>query len=127
VSTNQRARSITVIGYLFVVTGLVGLAYHVPDLAAPHLFRFEILWVLILRLLAIVGGVFLLRGASWARWLLIGWLAYHVVLSAWHSISELVFHAVLLVVIAYVLLRTRAGPTLDDSATRVIDQEERAP
>jgi hypothetical protein len=95
---------------LFIVTGLVGLVYHLRDLSAPNPFRYEILWVLTLRLLAIVGGAFLLRGVNWARWLLIGWLAYHVVLSAWHSVSEFVFHAVLLVVIAYMLLRTRAAP-----------------
>jgi uncharacterized membrane protein len=114
VSWNQRPLSVTVIGYLFVVTGLVGLAYHVRDLAAPNPFRFEILWVLVLRLLAIVGGVFLLRGANWARWLLIAWLAYHVVLSAWHTVFEVVVHAALLVVIAYVLLRPRAA---GDAAT----------
>ena len=36
--------------------------------------------------LAIVCGVFLLRGHNWARWLALAWIAFHVVLSAFHAI-----------------------------------------
>lgn len=54
------------------------------------------------------GGVGLLRGCNWARWLSSGWMGYHVVLSAFHSLSQLVTHSVLLVVIAYALFRPRA-------------------
>jgi hypothetical protein len=50
-----------------------------------------------------------LRGANWARWVAILWLAYHVVLSAFHSWSEAGVHAVLLAVISYVLLRRDAA------------------
>ena len=96
-----RTRAITAIGYLFIVVGLVGFAYHLPELATEEV---EVLWVLLLRLLAIVGGVFLLKGANWARWLLMAWLAYHLVLSAWHSVWEVIVHAVFLLVIGYFLL-----------------------
>lgn len=97
-----------VIGVLFVVAGVIGFGYHLPEIARTGTARYEVIWVLVLRLLAIVGGVFLLRGANWARWLLIGWLAYHVVLSVSHSTSELITHAALLVVIGYLLVRSRA-------------------
>jgi hypothetical protein len=60
------------------------------------------------RLLAIVAGAGLLRGASWARWLAIVWMAYHVVLSAWHSMSELVTHIAVLTVVVYALTRADA-------------------
>ena len=106
-SVNQRPRSITVIGCLFIAAGVFGLAYHAGELSNP--FQYDVLWVLVLRLLAIVGGVFVLTGASWARWLLLGWLAYHVMLSAWHSASELVVHSVLLAAIGYGLLRPQAS------------------
>jgi hypothetical protein len=55
-----------------------------------------------------VGGIFILRGANWARWLLLAWLCYHVVLSAFHSLSEMIIHGVLCAVIASLLFRRQA-------------------
>jgi hypothetical protein len=51
----------------------------------------------------------MLRGHNWARWLILVWIAYHVVLSALHSVSEVVVHGLLFVVIAYVLFRPRVS------------------
>jgi hypothetical protein len=48
--------------------------------------------------------VFLLKGRNWARWLMLGWLAFHVVVSAFHSLSDCIAHVVLLLVVAYFLL-----------------------
>src|SRR5262249_39079375 len=59
--------------------------------------------------LAIVCGVFLLRGSNWARWLLLAWIAFHVVLSAFHNVFELAMHSLLLVVVAYCLFRPRTS------------------
>lgn len=77
--------------------------YHLTELKA--LYRQELVWVCFVRLLAILSGVFMLRGFNWARWLLIVWLAYHVVLSAFHSPMEVVVHGLLLCVVAYFLFR----------------------
>lgn len=104
-----RPRSVAVIGWLFVAAGIVGFGYHVTELNAPGPVDSEVLWVLLVRLLAIVGGAFVLRGARWAPWLLVAWMAYHVVLSAFHSWSEAAVHAVLLAMVAYVLLRPEAA------------------
>jgi len=60
-------------------------------------------------MLAIVSGAFMLRGCNWARWLLVVWLAYHVALSAWHSLFQVAVHALLLAVIAYFLFRSPAS------------------
>lgn len=106
---HRRPLSVTVIGWLFVAAGVVGLAYHATELNAPGPFDSEVVWVLIVRLLAIVGGAFLLRGADWARWLLLAWIAYHVALSAFHSWSQTVVHAALLAGVAVVLLRPDAA------------------
>jgi len=51
-----------------------------------------------------VAGVFLLRGARWARWLVLAWLAFHVVVSALNSLSDAMAHVVLLLVVGYFLL-----------------------
>ena len=58
---------------------------------------------------AIIGGVFLLRGHGWARWLLLVWLTAHVVISAFHSWSLMLAHLVLFVAIAYSLLAPPAS------------------
>ena len=50
----------------------------------------------------------MLRGRNWARWLVMVWIAFHVVVSGFHSFPELAVHALLFVVFAYVLLRPQA-------------------
>lgn len=99
----KRPLSVIIIAWLFIVAGTVGLLYHGNELRQA--FHNDLIWVLLLRLLAIVAGVFMLRGKDWARWLTLAWLAYHVILSAFHSRSELIMHSVLLVVITYFLFR----------------------
>ena len=105
----RRPRSITIIGWLFVGAGTIGLAYHATEFKAQRPFAYDLIWVLIVRVLAILSGVFLLRGSNWARWALLVWLAYHVILSALHSLSELAVHSLLLCAVAYFLLRPKAS------------------
>jgi len=105
----KRPRSITIISWLFVAAGTIGLAYHATEFKAQRPFEYDLIWVGIVRLLAILSGVFMLRGSNWARWLLLVWLAYHVILSGFHSLSELAMHSVLLCVVAYFLFRPQAS------------------
>jgi len=96
----KRPIPVTILGCLFIVVGLVGLAYHLSQRPVDR-------WVAlisIIEIIAIVGGVFLLKGRNWARWLMIGWLGFHVGVSAFRTLSECIAHAVLLVVVAYSLL-----------------------
>jgi formate hydrogenlyase subunit 3/multisubunit Na+/H+ antiporter MnhD subunit len=101
----KRPPSVTVIGCLFAAAGLVGLAYHASEFKAMPAFQYELVWVCFVRLLAILCGIFMLRGRNWARWGLLGWVAYHVILSAFHSPAALVMHSLLFAVVAYFLLR----------------------
>ena len=105
----NRPLSVTLIGWLFVAAGVVGLVYHAGEFRSQGAFQYDLVWVSLVRLLAIVGGVFLLRGRNGARWLVTAWMAYHVVLSAFHSPAELAVHAVLLAVITYFLFRRPAS------------------
>jgi|SRR5437867_497752 len=102
---HKRPIAVTVISGLFLLAGAVGLAYHASECKLQVPFRYELVWVCLLRVLAIVGAVFMFRGQNWARWLILIWLAYHVVLSAFHALPELIMHAVLLAVIAWFLFR----------------------
>jgi hypothetical protein len=102
----KRPCSIIVVSVVFVVAGVAGIVYHFPEWKhAPGSVE---IWAVIVRLLAIVCGVFLFLGKNWARWLAVLWLAYHVVLSAFHSVGQAVFHLVLLAVFAWVLFRPAA-------------------
>lgn len=112
----HRPLSITITGYLFIAAGLTGIAYHATEINVHHLLEGDLLWALLVRLLAVVGGGLLLRGSNPGRWLLLAWLAYHVVLSAFHSTGEMAMHALLLVIIAYVLYRPPASAFLRTSS-----------
>jgi uncharacterized membrane protein len=96
----KRPLTVTILGCLFIAVGLVGLLYHLTERPPDR-------WIVVIsliRILAIVGGIFLIKGHNWARWLLLAWLALHVGISSFHSLSETVAHAVLLIVIGYFLL-----------------------
>jgi hypothetical protein len=110
----KRPLSVTIIGWLFIVTGVVGIAYHSTEIRTSR--PLEYVPILFVRLLAIVGGGFLLRGHNWARWLVLAWLAYHVGLSYFHTPAEMVMHALLLVVIGWLLLRRNASRFFATSA-----------
>lgn len=98
----------TVLGGLFIVAGTVGLVYHAANERTSWALALISL-ISLIRIAAIVGGIFLLLGHSWARWLLVAWLALHVVISAFHSAGQVAAHAVLLLVVAYFLFKDRAA------------------
>ena len=103
----QRPLSITLISYLFIAAGAMGIIYHaseLKDLATP-----EVSLVLFVRMLAIIGGIFTLRGANWARWLLVAWITYHVILSFFHSSVEVIMHFVLSIVVVISLFHPKAN------------------
>ena len=95
----KRPTPVTILGCLFIIVGLVGLPYH---LSQRPLDRW-IVAICFIELVAVVGGVLLLKGRSWARWLMLGWLAFHVVESAFNSLSDGLAHVVLFVAVAYFL------------------------
>ena len=106
---NKRPVSITLVGWLFIAAGIIGIAYHATEINVAAPFERDFLLALAVRLLAIVGGAFTLRGANWARWLLLAWIAYHVVLSVFHALPELILHGAIMAVVAYVLFRPQAS------------------
>lgn len=106
---SNRPRSITVISWIFIAAGAVGLSYHATEFKAQRAFEPDLLWVGFVRLLAILCGVFLLRGRNWARWALVVWLGYHVGLSLLHKPFELIVHGLLFAVVLYFLFRPQAS------------------
>lgn len=97
----QRPLPVTLVAVIYILSGAVGLVYH----AAHPAWDPEFLWVEVLRLAAVVAGVFMLRGRDWARWCAVAWMAYHVVLGAFHDVAQFAVHAVFLVILAWCLFR----------------------
>jgi hypothetical protein len=95
----KRPFAVTFLGWLFIAVGLFALLYHLVK------GRLDV-WMLLIapfEMIAIVAGVFLLKGRNWARWLLLLWIAFHVIARALNSLSESLPHLLLLVAVAYFL------------------------
>lgn len=117
---NKRPRSITVISWIFIAVGVIALLYHLLPPVEGGL-----VWVCVVRILAVLCGVFMLHGFNWARWLLLVWIAYHVILSVFHSPFELAVHGLLFAVIAYFLFRPKASVYFRGARAGPLDSRDR--
>lgn len=110
----SRPHSITIIGWVFIAVGVAALVHHlmppIVELQDHRVRDFALMTGT--QALAIVAGVLLLRGSDWGRWLLVVWLAEHVVISLLHPLTELIVHCALFVVVVYFLFRPRASAYL---------------
>ena len=96
----KRPFEVTFLGCLFIAVGIISTVYHLLNGSLDR-------WVfpiVLVGAIAVVGGVFLLRGAGWSRWVLLVWLAFHVVAIALDSLLGAAVHLALLVIVGYFLL-----------------------
>jgi len=103
----KRPFAITVLSWLFIALGVVSLGMDV-HFVAGHGWGLDEALIFPVHGLAVVAGAFMLRGADWARWLTVLWMAFHVVitvLNAWHGFA---FHAILFAGITCLLFRADA-------------------
>ena len=105
---NPRPLSVTIIGCVFIAVGAIGFAYHAPEFTRQP-FLFDIVWIELLRLLAVVAGVYMLLGHNWARWVAIAWIGCHVILSAFNGIAQVAMHALFFAILTYFLTRSTAS------------------
>lgn len=106
---NKRPLSVTILACVYIGMGIIGFAYHFTELQARDAFRYDILLVELVGFIAIVCGAFMLRGRNWARWLALAWMAFHVILSAFHALPEFAIHCLFYAVIAWILFRPDAA------------------
>jgi hypothetical protein len=101
----SRPLSITIISWIFIIFGSIALLSGVLPLAdlKSHWY------VHLSRILQIVAGVFMLYGRNWARWLLVAWIAFHIVVGALNGITSLVMHVVIFSVILFFVFRRDAN------------------
>ena len=108
----MRPRSITIISWLFIIFGSIALlsgVLPIRDLMSHW-------YVHLSRILMIVAGVFMLKGRNWARFLLVLWIAFHIVISALHSIQFLLMHVAIFSVILYFVFRRQSSTYFSQSA-----------
>lgn len=105
----KRPLSVTLIALLLILSGGAGIAYHFTDVITWHPFPYGYIAILIVRTLAILAGIYLLRGHDWARWLALLWITFHLVISFFNGWSQVAVHTVVLTIFAYVLLRPAAN------------------
>lgn len=101
-----RPLAITALSWIYIVVGAAGLVVH--GRTAIRSWHAEDPWILLTELLAVVAGVFMLRGANWGRWLAFLWMAFHVVVAWLNGPSQALFHAIIFAGIAVLLFRAEA-------------------
>ncbi len=110
----DRPLSITIISWLFIIFGSIALMSALLPIAgatpAQIVAEFKQHWMVHLsRLASIVSGLFMLRGYNWARWLLVAWMAFHIVIGAMHGLVPLLIHVAIFSVILFFLFRRPAS------------------
>lgn len=110
----QRPRPITIISWFFIIFGIIalfaGLLPYGNMTLAQSVADLKHHWMVHLsRFLMIVAGVFMLKGRNWARWLLVVWMAFHIVISALNSMLMLLMHVVIFSVILYFVFRRQSS------------------
>ena len=105
-AANARPYQVTVIGWLMILAGVTSTTVHLWQGTWD---RWMILIVLV-GAVAVAAGAFLLRGDRWARWAVLAWIAFHVIIGALNSRSFALPHLALLIIFSYVLL---GPPTAD--------------
>jgi hypothetical protein len=103
--------TILIIGWLFVVVGAAGIiaGFWRSDLFAGGSLHSDDMWAILSGVVALAGGILVLRSIGLGRWMILAWLVFHVVLSWLHTFTELIIHAALLLLIGYFLLRPQAS------------------
>lgn len=111
---DKRPRSITVISWLFIAFGsisfLVSLLPYVDMTSTQRLAYLEAHWIVhVARLIAFVSGVFMVYGFNWARWLLVIWIVFHLIISILHSPLQVIVHGLVFAVLSYFIFRPPAS------------------
>ena len=103
---SKRPLPVTIVAWVYIV---VGAGSFVAGLNVANAFQLDDVLVELVRFLAIICGACMLRGHGWARWLAVTWMAFHVIVSAFHSVGEVAIHSLFFAVIAWYLFRPEAG------------------
>ncbi|MEO6732252.1 MAG: hypothetical protein ABIN01_13630 [Ferruginibacter sp.] len=94
---------VLIVAIALILGGVVGFFYHLKDFADPGEKLYTVVLVELLRILAIVSGILLLRANNSGRGLSIAWVLLHVVISVFNSMAQTITHIVVLVIVSILL------------------------
>jgi len=100
----RRPIAVTVLGWLMMAAGVFGIARGFTGAKTLWPPEQDLIWIVIVDAIGIGCGVFLLRGKNWARWLTLAWVGGHVVIVSFFMRQMILVHAVIFVLIAYLLI-----------------------
>lgn len=101
------------ISWLFIAVGCIAsLAILSPLFGSTvnltsHDF-FDLTMALSVNVLAIICGIFILFGHNWARWVIVPWMCFHIIISL-NSPPKLIAHGVIFSIILYFLFRPKTS------------------
>jgi hypothetical protein len=104
----KRPLPVTIVAWVYIVVGTGGFVSHLVEALSMHDYHSDVIEAEFVELLAIVCGIFTLRGLNWARWLALAWIGFHVILSAFSNLREFAVHALFFTLIAWYLFRPEA-------------------
>ena len=111
----KRPITVTLLSVLFILIGIANTFKAIwPLVGGPsaNITGHELmdsLFVFISAVLALLGGVLMIRGANSGRWLVLIWMALHVLLSIFHKPVELAIHSLMLAILIALLLFGSGG------------------
>ena len=104
----KRPLAVTLVGWLFVIVGAGTLTYFGSQFVALRSFPQDLILACAVDAMALAGGLLVLHANNLGRWLVIGWLGFHVGLSIVHATHDVVVHSVLFILIVVALTRAEA-------------------
>jgi hypothetical protein len=87
---------------------VLGVAAQPVRFWTEHRFESDMIWAGLVSAVAIVSGLYMLRGNNWARWVAMAWIAFHVGLSFFHGWQQIAIHGVIFAAFAFFLFRPEA-------------------
>ena len=93
---------VIVVSVLLIATGIGGSIQHRASILAAER---DGLTLAMVEAAAITAGVFMLLGYGWARWLAMAWISFHVVISVFHPLEQLLVHVLVFAFFAFALFR----------------------
>lgn len=102
----KRPIAVTALGWLMMAAGVFGMARGFANAKALWPPEQDLIWIVIVDGIGIGCGAFLLQGRNWARWLTLAWVGGHAVVIALLNRREILAHAVIFGLIAYLMFRS---------------------
>jgi hypothetical protein len=102
-STRTRPLLITLLGWMLIALGALEFTIHAVQIRRP--LHAGDIGVPLFELVILVCGVYLLRGANWARWLAVAWIGFHVVVGSLDSVMRGVVHGLIFLAFTWLMFR----------------------